>query len=242
MKEEVDILRANPDITPTTAALQIPELTLALRKLSDKLTNTEQSLLSRTTELLSVQNALRQSRHDSDSIRSLLEQARAREDAYRVRERELEKRVRAAEEERRMSDLVVQEYADLVRSLDGRSKVSSSSRPSSSLPLGTPSSDSSLTLAESLAEGKLGLQKLLEEFNGESERLATDISGLQSEIEDLTAQLQAERKSAEDDRSQLAEALVQLDKYKADDNTAAKMVSRYMYALFNHSALILIHP
>lgn len=224
LKDEVATLRASPDTTPSTAALQIPELTLALRKLSDKLTHTEQSLLSRTNELLQAQSALRQAGHAADSIHSLLSQTRSKEDTYRVRERELEKRLRAAEEERRMSDLVVQEYADLVRSLEGRSKNSSRS----SLTLATNSNGSCATLAESLAEGKLGLQRLLEEFNGESERLASDISGLHAEIEDLTAQLQSERQSAEEDRSQLASFIVELDKYKADDNTATKMVSRYM--------------
>ncbi len=124
-----------------------------------------------------------------------------------------------------MSDLVVQEYADLVRSLEGRSKASSRS----SLPISTDSNGSNVTLADSLAEGKHGLQKLLEEFNGESERLASDIGALHSEIEDLTLQLQTERKAAEEDRLKLARVLVDLDKYKSDDSTAAKMVSRYMY-------------
>ena len=42
LKEEVLILRTHPDSAPHPAALQVPELTLALRRLSDKLTLTEE--------------------------------------------------------------------------------------------------------------------------------------------------------------------------------------------------------
>ena len=37
LAEEVALLRAHPDITPHPASLQIPELTLALRTLSESL-------------------------------------------------------------------------------------------------------------------------------------------------------------------------------------------------------------
>ncbi|KAI0080533.1 hypothetical protein K474DRAFT_1704606 [Panus rudis PR-1116 ss-1] len=225
LKEEVEILRANPDVTPHPAALQVPELTLALRKLSDKLTFTEEALLSRTTELATANVALATAKHELDAAHQLVAQAKAKEQEAMQRERELELKARAAEEERRMTDLVVQEYADLVRSLEGRAKSPTKSALS---PTTTEASASSATLVEGLAEGKTGLHRLLGEFNGESERLASNIHRLQAEIEALSSTLDSERKSAEETRNQLAEALAQLDKYKADDNTAARMVSRYM--------------
>lgn len=127
-----------------------------------------------------------------------------------------------------MSDLVVVEYADLVRTLEGR-KTSMSSI--STVP-GTPDrNDSNSTLVDSLAEGRYGLQRLLEEYNSETERFAQEKFKLQCEISITSSNLEVERQGAEHDREQLAIALNDLDKYRADDNTAAKMVSRYMSAM-----------
>ncbi|CAL1705378.1 unnamed protein product [Somion occarium] len=165
-----------------------------------------------------------QARRDAAAASELINQARAREEAAKEREREMAFKARAAEEKRKMTDFVVQEYADLVRSLQGHSRTPSGSSQSA----GPDGSTSSLTLVESLAEGKSGLQRLLDEFNGESEKLATEVHRLQGNIESLTTTLDGEREGSQDIRSQLSDALVQLDKYKADDNTAAKMVSRYM--------------
>ncbi|KAI0797516.1 hypothetical protein C8Q75DRAFT_801457 [Abortiporus biennis] len=223
LREEVQTLREYPDITPHPASLQVPELTLALRKLSDKLTLTEESLTSRTNELLDAQHALSRAKFDTEAAHTLVKDAHIREQTCRERERELERKARAAEEERKMADFAVQEYADLVRSLEGRPK--SSSRPSFAI---NESNGSSTSISDSLAEGRLGLQKLLEEFNAESERLKQEVSRLQLELENTSKVLESERKGAHMDRSKLATALVELDKYKVDDTTAAKMVSRYM--------------
>ncbi|KAH8106913.1 hypothetical protein BXZ70DRAFT_259831 [Cristinia sonorae] len=223
LSEELGVLRANPDLTPHPDSLKVPELTLALRKLSDKLTFTEETLLSRTSDLVSAQNALAQARQETGDARHIANLAKAGEEAARARERELERKVKAAEEERKMADMVVQEYADLVRNLEGRSKG-----PRPSIQVTREASSSSVTLVESLAEGKTGLQKLLGEFNVESERHASDMFELQGKLDVAHTSLESERKNVEDLRSQLAAALAKLDEYKADDNTAAKMVSRYM--------------
>ncbi|TBU35524.1 hypothetical protein BD311DRAFT_679828 [Dichomitus squalens] len=228
LKEEVAVLRANPDTTPTPAANQVPELTLALRRLSDKLTAVEETLLARTRELVDTRSELAAAQHEMEAARALTAEARAREEEGLARERVLEQKVRAVEEERRMADLVVQEYANLVRKLEGRAKGHTVSSSVSSVDIQRSANGSTATLVDSLAEGKLGLQKLLEEFNGRNELLQAEIAQLHGDNGLLYKELEVARQGAEHDRGELASALHELDKYRADDNTATKMVSRYM--------------
>ncbi|KAI0723788.1 hypothetical protein C8T65DRAFT_564206 [Cerioporus squamosus] len=228
LKEEIAVLRDNPDSTPAETAFQVPELSLALRRLSDKLTAIENTLLERTKEVVDVRSELASAQHEVEAARALAAEARAREEEGLARERELERKVRTIEEERRMSDLVVQEYAALVRKLEGRPKAPSTPTSPSSMDLQRSSSGSATTLAESLAEGKLGLRRLLEEFNGRNERIQSDVAKLHGDNGLLYKELEVARQSADHDREELAKALHELDKYRADDNTAAKMVSRYM--------------
>ncbi|KAF7793199.1 hypothetical protein EIP86_004308 [Pleurotus ostreatoroseus] len=220
LHEEIHTLRTNPDLTPHPAALQVPELSLALRRLSDKLTYTEDILLSRTNELVQVQNELAQALSGVATAQELASQVRAREEEGNARERDLERKARAAEEERRLADRALQEYADLVRSLEGR--------PSKTSGASTQSSASNVTPAASFSEDRAGLHRLLEEFNAEKERLSLEINRLQHENESFRATLESERTSALAERDRFAETALELDRYKADDNTAAKMVSRYM--------------
>jgi hypothetical protein len=84
-------------------------------------------------------------------------------------------------------------------------------------------------LATSLAEGKLGLQRLLSEFSTAIEKLQTEIFCLHGEFATLQIQYEAERRNAELSRVQLANAQFELQKLRLDDNTAAKIVSRYMW-------------
>ncbi|EKM55118.1 uncharacterized protein PHACADRAFT_143061 [Phanerochaete carnosa HHB-10118-sp] len=226
LREEIAVLKAHPDVAPHPAALQVQELTLALRRLSEKLTSTEDILLLRTTELTHARSDLHTAQLDSEAAHTLTVQAYIQIDHERQKQRELERRIRSAEEERRLADLVVQEYADLVRNLEGRNtKVSPSP-----LPLATRGSatDSSTTLINGLAEGKLGLHKLLVEHHAETEKLAAHATKLSDENEFLKTQLDVERKRSEADRESLAKLLLELDKCRLDDSTATKMVSRYM--------------
>lgn len=216
-------LRSHPETPPQTAALQVSELTLALRKLSDKLSFTEETLLARSTELVHAKSDLAEAKQEISVFMMLAKRVNARADEMEHRERELERKVRAAEEERRLTDLVVEEYAALVRKLEGRpSRASTASREGGTISSQAP-------LRADLAEGRTSLQKLLAEFNGESENLASEISKLRLANEQLQATLQAERKRSEADRESLAQLLLELDQHKADDNTAVKMVARYMY-------------
>ncbi len=222
LQEEVEVLRVHPDVTPHPAALQVPELTLALRRLSDKLTTTEDILSLRTIELAHARSALTKAQFEVEAANDSMGRAHAQEEESRARERDLERKARGFLEERKLADLVVQEYADLVRTMEGRQSKTSAPSP------GRNASDSNVTLVEGLAEGKTGLQKLLEEFNAETERLASETNRLQKENEVLRGKLEAESKRSEGDGEKYAELQLQLDRYAADDKTAAKMVSRYM--------------
>ncbi|TFK46670.1 hypothetical protein OE88DRAFT_1707225 [Heliocybe sulcata] len=232
LREELAVLRSHPDLSPHPATLQVNELTLSLRRLSDKLTYTEETLLTRTTELSNALGEVGRAKHDAEAAYELAAKGRAREEEGKARERELERRLRAAEEERKMTDLVVQEYADLVRSLEGRkSSVVSPRRIASDdggVSITSTASGSSVTLVESLSEGKLGLQKLLIDFGEETEKLNAEIETLRGQLNIAEAKLKAEENSRKDDRASLARARTELDKLKADDNAAAKVVSRYM--------------
>lgn len=232
LKEELTVLRANPDSTPTETSFQVPELTLALRRLSDKLTAVEETLLARTQEAVDARSELASAQHEVDAARAVAAEARAREEEGLARERELERKVRAAEEERRMTDLAVQEYANLVRRLEGRPKLPSTPSSASSMDLQQPTNGVHTNPAGNLAEGKLGLHKLLNEFNHQSELLQADIAKLHGDNGLLYKELEVARQGAEHDRAEMTKALHELDKYRADDNTAAKMVSRYMSVLF----------
>ena len=145
-----------------------------------------------------------------DAAYELAARMRAREEASKARERELEFKARASEEERKMVDLVVQEYADLVRNLEGRKSVNH-----------TP-------LVDTLQDAKSNLHKILTAFSTESDNLHATIAQLNAKVSDLQMTLDAERITASHDRTLLSQAKTELDKLELEDQTAAKMVARYM--------------
>ncbi|TFY64672.1 hypothetical protein EVJ58_g2455 [Rhodofomes roseus] len=228
LREELATLKAHPDTAPHPASLQVQELTIAHRRLSDKLTATEEALLARTTELANAQSDFTKIQDSIDAAHELAAQRQGQVQVAQAKQRELERKLRAAEEERKLSDLVVQEYADLVRTLEGRSRTQAASASTASFPLGSTGKNSSATLVDSLSEGKSGLQKLLGELNGEHEQLGAEITRLHGDFTSLAGELEVERKRGLDDRARLAQCLADMERYKIDDNTAAKMVSRYM--------------
>lgn len=116
-----------------------------------------------------------------------------------------------------------QEYANLVRNLTDKSLSSSQSAESVET-----NHSRQLSFSKDLAQGKIGLQKLLGEFSQETERLHAEIHDLHSELEVVKSQQESERKLAEQDKQTLAHVQTEFDKLYLDDSTAAKMVSRYM--------------
>ncbi|KAL1679151.1 hypothetical protein EV122DRAFT_210561 [Schizophyllum commune] len=249
LRNEVEKLRAtpHPDASPSThpSALQAQQLTISLRRLSDKLTATEETLLTRTTELANAMSEAARAKQAEEGAYHLASSARGREEEGKVRERDLHLQLREAQEQARMSDLVVNEYASLVRTMEGRasnplyrpstprtpstpgSPASSPNDPSSSQ-LSLQSSGSSRSLTSSLHEGKMGLKKLLSEFSGEIQRLEAEIARLHGELAISETKLQAEKQNAANDRAALARARHDLERHRLDDASAAKMVSRYM--------------
>ncbi|TFK36456.1 hypothetical protein BDQ12DRAFT_737033 [Crucibulum laeve] len=219
LKSELQVLRANPhpDASPNShpAALQVQQLTLSLRQLSDKLSLSEEALLASKKELVHAKSEALKAKHAAEGAYELAARVRGREEEGNMRERELEYKVKSAQEEVKMSDLVLKQYADLVRSLEGRpSTVASPTSPS--------------TLTDNLAEGKLGLRKLLSEFQSEMERLQAQLDEVRDRLAASELGHETERKSADQARLELAQVQHELQKLKLDDNTAAKMVSRYM--------------
>ena len=116
-----------------------------------------------------------------------------------------------------------QEYANLVRNLTDKSPPSPQSAESAET-----NHSHQLSFSKDLAQGKIGLQKLIGEFSEETEKLHGKIYDLQSELELVKTQLESEHKLTEQDRHTLARVQTEFDKLNLDDSTAAKMVSRYM--------------
>ncbi|KAF8495381.1 hypothetical protein JB92DRAFT_2818166 [Gautieria morchelliformis] len=233
LKEELTVLRDNPE--PTHAPREVTELTLALRRVSDKLSHTESILLQRTTELAQAISEKMGMQLEANASRAEADRIRQAEFECRSRERELTRKCKAAEEEARMADAVVMEYADLVRSMEGRmpkaqdipegaddgpSRVRS---PSPSSP-----QTRSKTILRSLTENRYSLQRLLYEFNSETSDLQAEITRLHAELSAVLNKLDSEREISRQDRSKLAEALVEVERCKIDDTAAGKLVSRYM--------------
>ncbi|TFY77590.1 hypothetical protein EWM64_g6419 [Hericium alpestre] len=229
LREELAALHGHPDTSPHPAALQVPEMTISLRRLSDKLTEIEGTLVSRTRELANTLSDVNKLKHEAAGAYQASADVRAREEEAKAREREMHRKVRAAEEERQMMDRVVQQYADLVRTLEGRpSRSSTASHHVSPGRENGVARASNAALLDGLKDGKLGLQRLLEEFNAETERLEQEIGRLHAELAVVETKREARTKAAEQDRARLAEVQVELEKYRADDKSAAQMVSRYM--------------
>ena len=243
LRKEIAVLRAHPhpDASPDAhpAVPQVKQLSLSLRQLSDKLSLTEEALLARTTDLAHALSKAKRAMLAADSAHEIAMRIRRRHEADMAREREVRLKLRTATEQINMSDLVVKEYADLVRSLEaklaGRSqlnlegnsipKAEDASQGPTPKPSHTPRSSSAGSRVE---EGKLGLQRLVSEFADESERLQREVSQLQTELATSKARLEAQKKTAEQQRLELAKTQTELQKLNIEDNTAAKMVSRYM--------------
>jgi hypothetical protein len=133
----------------------------------------------------------------------------------------------------------VYEYADLVRSLEGRRSILPPKvppKPHEVQENGVQETDQSKNtgttaspaLMDSFKEGKQGLKRLLAEVSVESERLEETIAKLERDLAVAETKLEAERKTAELDRMLLAKVQAELVKLRIDDKAAARIVSRYM--------------
>jgi hypothetical protein len=110
--KEIHVLRAHADVSPEPIAVQ--ELTNALRHVSDKLTVTETTLTDRSIELM---NALNDAAKHKVQLQQWISQSAIREEESRILEGRLQNFLRAAQEETKMTDLVVQVRACLLTQL-----------------------------------------------------------------------------------------------------------------------------
>ena len=95
-------------------------MTLGLRRLSDQLNSSEEAFRDQAVQLTRAHNARSQARLEAKGAYELATRAKAREGQALEKIRTLEFDLKRKEEERKMADLVVREYADLVRTLEGR--------------------------------------------------------------------------------------------------------------------------
>lgn len=250
------MLSSTPDTTPHPDTLNVSQLTLAHRRLSERLSFTESLLLEKTQNLESLGRKAQSSITFAEQCRNVLEKVQNNEEAARQKAREMERVVRSVLVEKEFVERTVEEYAELVRKLEKQRKASSvvmvngnasasailtptrttsdGSSPHSvissiELPPGpaTPSS-SNHSPSQSLETGRAGLNRLLAEFNSTTESLHQEISRLHSQLEQTKLYLDVERKASEDSQAKLAFAIMELDQYKVDDKAAAKLVERYM--------------
>lgn len=262
LRAEVALLRSTPESSSTSSLsnnnLAVSELTLALRRVSEQLDQAEEALREHT-EQLGKSNLVR--------ARLKVELERAEQDVTMIREREEETKkecrrwkaeLEKKEEELKMVDLVVREYADLVRTLEGRTSVSSQyprgartssdrnrlavghSKQSSLGSSGASSSTSSIphqhgTVAalqegrmDSLHEGRIGLQRLMTEFHHKTEQMEEEISRLHVQIEKLETKLVVADGLMERGVKELASVKSELASALRADKSAVKMVERYM--------------
>jgi hypothetical protein len=131
LREEVELLRATPDATPSSATIQVSELTLALRRVSDQLLQSEDALREQSQQLTQALNAEKRAQYEGQEALEAVRAARTREQEAMAQLREVKTELVKKEEERKMSDLVVREYADLVRNMEGRASVSVPTVPNS---------------------------------------------------------------------------------------------------------------
>ena len=147
---------------------------------------------------------------------------RAQEEEGKQREREMVWKVRKAEEESRLADLVVGEYADLVRKLEGRTRQHSNEGQNG---------EKHETPLDTYRTGLRGLSTILSESNASSENLHARVAALEKELVETEAKFDAEKKTAELDRKLLAKVQDQVVKMRVDNMGAARMVAQYMCSL-----------
>lgn len=217
------------------------ELTLA--RVEEQLSATQAQVLAQRKTIADLTTANSRLEHYNNELKLVVEESRRRESATIISQRETQFALRQAIEERNMSDHVVHEYANLVKSLDAKS----SSKSRSSLSTIPPSDDPiELTIppnvngssSESVAsrqtplslmvEGRQGLQRLVQEMSAETTRLHEELQRLHAQLETTKAELTALKFAGDDERSLLSAVRSELMQHQADDAAAAKLVSRYM--------------
>ncbi|KAJ7150799.1 hypothetical protein C8R46DRAFT_1305621 [Mycena filopes] len=244
LASELTVLRANPAPTSTDASSPpetIAELTLSLRRLSAKLSLTEDALRDTTLALTQAEAQARQRALEAEQAYALAARARAREEEGKGRERALEDSLRGAQEEARRSDAVVREYAALVRKLEGRTSASLGRGEVEGMGMGM-GTGSSTTLVEPTVPptpGPVpppkspGYEAFFTNSNPGTPTPPQHDNEKESmhnaaEVEAVTAQLQAAHLLAQELGAELARARFEREVMRVEDGGARAVVERYM--------------
>jgi hypothetical protein len=144
-----------------------------------------------------------------DAANSLLAESLAREEAGRIKVKDLVLKIRKQEEELRMADPVIGEYAELVRQLEARRG------PEDQVNAEAVRSKSS-ALCSALSQGRFDLQHVIEGFRSQYDEPCEETQGEEiARRSQLVARQQAEHAVMVD----LALAREELDQLKIDDGT-----------------------
>lgn len=243
LENELETLRLRSEQTPLVDTLSTHAAELSLERIKEQLSATQAQVLAQNRTIADLKTANSRLEHHNNEMKLVVEDSRRREAAANASQRETQLALRQAVEERNMSDHVVREYADLVKSIDAksfaRSRSSLSTGPTPDAPIESPLSSngngaandsvaSKPTPLSSMVEGRQGLERLLRELNAETTRLHEELQHLHAQLEATKAELKASQSTGSDEFSRLADAQADLMRYQADDTAAAKLVSRYM--------------
>ncbi|KAF9518878.1 hypothetical protein BS47DRAFT_1379627 [Hydnum rufescens UP504] len=226
LEKEAKVLRAHAEELVTPDNTQVAEITLALHRANDRLSSTESALLDRTVEVANLSAHLEHAESRAFAARQTAANAREREVQALARERETSNALRIVVEERNTYDRVVQEYADLVKTLEGRSSLNSTATSHS--PTQSTRPRHLLSTHETILEYRHETQTILQELNAEIHRLHVQSQNIAAQLESCQGDLVEMRKIAEEDREKLAMTRVELQQHEADDTAAARLVSRYI--------------
>lgn len=226
LREELASFRAHPDVTPTSDGLKVQELTLALRRLSDKLDFTEAALSTQVNECINARSDAVKASYSADASLSMVNKLQAQYQQQKLATDELKRRIRAVQTERDQSDVVISEYASLVRSLEGR--LSTPDASTSSFGSGEKGATSSIGLGNIYPfQAQNSSQNVTQDIK-EVKALESENVILQDRITSLEIELEVEKKRSRSDRELRAASQQALHQLESDNNAAAKMVSRYM--------------
>ncbi|KJA24164.1 hypothetical protein HYPSUDRAFT_200683 [Hypholoma sublateritium FD-334 SS-4] len=210
LKAELAVLRANPH--PDDGAHS-----------SDKIESTEDALLSKTTELIHAQTETIKAKAAAEGAYELGARVRGREEAALARERGLQNRIMQLEEDARIADVALKEYAALVREMETRRSSSVTENDDD-----VEVVDQGTRISATVFEGKLTRSKLHDQFKAETDALQKQSQQITNELEVSKSLLGAESKVNAALVQELGNTKAALEKLHLEDSTAAKMVSRYM--------------
>ncbi|OWZ55346.1 hypothetical protein C361_00768 [Cryptococcus neoformans Tu259-1] len=252
LQKEVDVLRANPappPIPPTSTALT--ELSLAHRRLSSKLDFAESQLAENSLQLAQAQQEIQRLLKEREGDRAVINELQRVEDE---REEEIEwerSERRKVEEQKKLVDLALREYKELVRKLDPsavpptvpttsssafftpslvKSKAENESDPttrSTALPSAANEASPSETISNLLI-GQRGVHQLFNDFSTTLTAKDRQIASLQTHLESLEFSLTSMKDQLAAETLKRVEAEEEKSKAERDDKSAAMVVERYM--------------